>query len=1191
MALQFIYGPACCRHEQALVAHATHWLQQDESHEVFYLVPNHVKFETEVSVLKQFRQATQSLENETVASTRLQVFSFTRLAWYFLQYTGMYPTNQLSEAGLHMLLRKILLDQKEALVAFQGEIDQPGFIGKLADLFLELQDSQIDVTDLEGFQAALGQSLQEKDLSKKLADFQLLYTAYLELLNEREVGSKELITSLANYLKKQDLSHIMFIVSGFSRLTVREKELIEALLEQAGEIKISLVMDEASVDQLPVPFDMFHDVKKMYYQLYHRARYLQVPVLRDQRLTPKNPEHSLVKLDQFWRQTQGVTPSQKQSVFVDKTQENIRIWQCESLYSEINQVATEIRKLVAEKHIRYQDIEILTRNLPLYELIIPPVFNRHHIPFYLNQNLEMKHHPFVELIDSLFLIHKRYFRYRDIMRFLRTELFIPRLEDNQLAEWEKVRDDYRLAVDLTENVVLAYGYEGSDWLKEEDWVYIPYEKQGEEDDFYQTVQQVSNQVRTDLAHALSPFFTQLEQATTGQEGASLLYHFLVEIGVEQMLRLWRDQCIEQGKLDEAKVHEQTWQAFIQLLDEYVEILGETAFDLAQFEQIILSGLEGLTYSKVPTAIDQVKVSSFDLVHSTKNKVTFVIGALDGELPKKIENKTLLSDEERQQFTEVLPENKYLVKQTTVDLFKEPYIAYLAFESSEEYLYVSYPSNSEHLKDCQASPYVTRIHQQFGVPVEIVEAEPHVTFSPDRISTWRQLVSDLTSVKRQAIENNQTVDMMWLALEKKAQQESSVAPIMKQVMSSLLFKNIPETLDKDLVEKIYGQNIHGSVSKFESFHLCEYRYFMTYGLKLRERDVFDLTPAVTGDFYHEALDIFVKQVIGQGLALKNLDEAEIEQLTLNVLQEVFGQSKFAILEASNRMRYIKYQLGKTIREMGHILQQQSQRSGMLPAQTEVLFGQIMSEQGLSGLVFDLDQEHQLHIRGKIDRVDYLKETPPYLAVIDYKSSPHGLDYKNLYYGIAMQMITYLDVALLNAKKLLGETQVKPAGAFYLHIQNPLVDGYTQPEQQQIEKLKNFQYKGLLVEDDHLLEQLDVTLEPKESSLVYPYQMKKNATYSSKQYVKEEELDLLVKHNRRKFKEAGCAIYEGKVRLNPAYSQRKRIACEYCPFRSVCQFDVMLEENNYHRLENLSKEDVLDRLSVEEKGEEHDNTHTS
>ena len=66
---------------------------------------------------------------------------------------------------------------------------------------------------------------------------------------------------------------------------------------------------------------------------------------------------------------------------------------------------------------------------------------------------------------------------------------------------------------------------------------------------------------------------------------------------------------------------------------------------------------------------------------------------------------------------------------------------------------------------------------------------------------------------------------------------------------------------------------------------------------------------------------------------------------------------------------------------------------------------------------------------------------------------------------------------------------------------------------------------------------------------------------------------------KLQKAGNQIVSGEIKLNPTYKDNQRIACQYCPFRSVCKFDAMLQENNYHRLEKLSKEEVLKRMEEE------------
>lgn len=67
-----------------------------------------------------------------------------------------------------------------------------------------------------------------------------------------------------------------------------------------------------------------------------------------------------------------------------------------------------------------------------------------------------------------------------------------------------------------------------------------------------------------------------------------------------------------------------------------------------------------------------------------------------------------------------------------------------------------------------------------------------------------------------------------------------------------------------------------------------------------------------------------------------------------------------------------------------------------------------------------------------------------------------------------------------------------------------------------------------------------------------------------------------HNRENMRLAGDAITSGEIKLNPAYKDKQRIAYEFCPFRSICTFDVMLKENNYHRLEKIDKEEALRRI---------------
>ena len=129
---------------------------------------------------------------------------------------------------------------------------------------------------------------------------------------------------------------------------------------------------------------------------------------------------------------------------------------------------------------------------------------------------------------------------------------------------------------------------------------------------------------------------------------------------------WRDQAISQGKLEQARNHEQTWQALIDLLDEFVAIYGDDPFEQSLFEEVLMTGLENLTFGKIPTAIDQVNINRFDLVRPRQAKITFVPGLNETVLPRRIENKTLLTNEERQHLNQLFAgENIYAIRLSKV----------------------------------------------------------------------------------------------------------------------------------------------------------------------------------------------------------------------------------------------------------------------------------------------------------------------------------------------------------------------------------------------------------------------------------------------------------------------------------------------------------------------------------------------
>lgn len=75
LSLKFIFGPASTERRGALVDQLAQQMQADPNGQFFYIVPNHIKFSSEVDILTALKQRRHS-EDKVFAASRIQVFRF-----------------------------------------------------------------------------------------------------------------------------------------------------------------------------------------------------------------------------------------------------------------------------------------------------------------------------------------------------------------------------------------------------------------------------------------------------------------------------------------------------------------------------------------------------------------------------------------------------------------------------------------------------------------------------------------------------------------------------------------------------------------------------------------------------------------------------------------------------------------------------------------------------------------------------------------------------------------------------------------------------------------------------------------------------------------------------------------------------------------------------------------------------------
>ncbi|KRO03436.1 ATP-dependent nuclease, subunit B [Levilactobacillus paucivorans] len=1191
MSLQFVLGSAGQDHRTPMVTALAQQVTDHPQDRDYYLVPNHIKFETEVDVLAALK-ARLAPDQGLFAQSQVQVFSFTRLAWFFMKNEPVYQLPRISKAGLNMLIYQIIQSHAAELTIFRGEVDRPGFVSQLTAQLAELKVGQVTAVDL--MTAVEQMDTVNADLQAKLHDLMIIYEAFEQQMLGKYVENTDLLNQLADFLAtKVDLSQAHFYLEGFSQLSAQERRLVAVLIEHAASVTVALNLDRPYRNQKPDATNLFYQSGRLYFQLAQVAAAAQVRLEPDQLAQQPRVSADLQALDTYWQASNSLMTVPTKAT---KAPENIRIVQAANRYVEVAQVAIKIRQMVATGNYRYQDFLVVARHLDAYQTVIDPIFKSQEIPYFDDADVQMADHPFVELINALFDVDRRNYRYADVFRVLKSELLLPKNSAGQPIDLQT----YRQALALTENLVLKNGYEGQyRWTQKKDWVYTRFASVADQ---VQTTQDERitrqiNLIRHFVGNTLPPLFQRLKKAETYTDAAAILYQFLDHAGVADRLMTWRDQAIDAGDLMRAGQPEQTWSTFCQMLDECHDILGNMPFNQTTFQAILQSGFAGAKYSQIPSTLDQVSISESGLVQANNRKVTFLMGATADNMPDDQVPTTLLADNDRQDLSTQLQatdETHYLRDDAATQLAGEPYLNYLAFMSASEQLIFSYPVTSDDDNTLQISPYVARIQQHFNLKPIIAAAAPRAeqTGIGSFVGTRRTTLRHLVQASHDSQERQQPLSPAWITVYRLLKDDPTYGDLTVKLLGSLNYRNVPKALKPEIVTDLYGTHISTSISKLEEYYANPYAYFLKYGLKLQERDVFELSPASTGEFFHATMDGLIRKIHDQHLDLSKLDQQQLHELATEVMANVLDTDvnpQFAILQSSHRMTYIQQQLEKTMQKMAETLWEQSKRTQLRPRKTEVQFG---TKNERTGLSFDLGNERQVTVRGRIDRLDGLKTADKtYLGIVDYKSSEHKFSFQEAFYGQSMQMLTYLDAVKQNLSEYLEDTDVQAAelaGAVYLHLQNPILKlAEVDPADPIGALLKAEKYQGLLLNDPELLNNIDELFSKEghfgSSQLFTGIAQRKAGGFYSKSgmLVTPAELDLLLAHTETLIKRAANGILSGKTDLAPVREKsQNKTAMQYTPYKAIMQFDPLLPMNNYHDLAPLKRDQVFKLIQDEQ-----------
>ncbi len=1129
-------------------------IRQDEpGDEIILLVPDSATYKTE-------RELAMYMPEKGFATVR--VVGFGRLAYQVFQSLGKKNEGLLSEIGQKLILRLLMKRQAGELEMLGQVARQPHFGDVLQTLMTELEAFQVTAEDL----AKAEEAVESMALRKKLHEIGILLTSYETLVGESFTQADNRLTELMKVLPQSPLTNQCHVfIDGFHWFTPLQFELVHTLIGLAKETTITITMPTKPVEiqRHSKRGALFNRPWEIYAEL--QERYGSALQMRTFERNQRFQDPLLAALEQNFFQL----PIKRY-----EGTSRIQVTEGYNREREVDAVCRQILSLVEEKDLRWRDLTIMLRESETYGDILEKQLTRYEIPFFSDRRQPIVTHPLAELVNGLFEVVQRRFDHDVLFRLLKTDFF----------------PVTRQAVDELENYCLEFGLREFAWLRPE-WSYL---RRGLEEDEAELARRSRvEETRQVIMSYLQPWWDWIQKEHRGYDWCAKLYELIVAIGVPHRLQEWVNESDFEETKDKA-AHVQMYKQFISFLDEVMQVDAnlEAFLSLEEMALLVEEGLADMTYSLVPPTLDHVTVTTIERGYTRECEYVFLLGINEGVFPQRMGDEGLLKDREREALKEV---GLTLAGGALVQAFNEQFLFYLATTRARKGLYISYASSGEEGAGLEPSLVLTRLLQAgYG---EIVRKEPLLL--PEEKATeylWRPQQSlTLLAHKMSDVAKGQSIHPLWWSLYEWARTNSVYGGALYSVTRGAGAHNYMPIIGKDIVEGLLlrQHSLTGSVTRLERYQSCPFSFFAQYALRLEPRKVKKMGAPEIGTFLHENLRVLGERLLANNQQWRDISEDErariCHEVAADMKEEVFGQ--IAVGEESSRamQEALQDRLEATLVRTVERLTEWSKRSAFNTVAVEMGFGQgykgsqhqgtgESQDYGTSNPPVYIPLGGDLHIRlqGQIDRIDEWtsKTGQPYGLVIDYKSGHFGISASDVYYGLKLQLVTYL-LALENRQGL------EPAALVYTTVKNNRISAKSllslEEAKAEADADKEFKNSGYFCADPEVLRQIDEMVGPKSTPYV-PLRLKQDGTIYSqdKSKVKDKaQFGVMTNYARRVMQKAGEHIVEGHFPISP-YNKEGHIPCSYCQYKTVCRFEQTDPDTAYRYIPKLSEEEGLAKM---------------
>ncbi len=950
--------------------------------EAVLLVPEQQTVVTESRVVKEMRPSD---------NLRLEVTNFTRLADSVFRQTGGLDQPVIDEGSRCLYVWQAMRRVWDDLHAFGGAMveREDRNIGRLMRAVDEFKWSGITPSDAET--ALEKMKLEENvplDLMSRFSDAVKVYSAYQAILREKAVDRNDLSDLLADALER----HAYFkgksvFVDAFFSLTAPRERVLSAVFRQAEDVTMTFCVPKPS-DAAPAGLQFLEN------QLYfERTQALcgklgletEITWLETDYRHQNNPELGAVEAVLFVPGWAGRKLSENPA----KT-ESVHLIRCADRADEAEAAAAVIDRLLHEGDYRCREIAVVARNMKSREAILDPVLRRHGIPCFLSESSAVSTSPAVRLILAALAVRTGNWQRTDLIRLLKTGLTPADLPEHGDFLGESF-----------ESYTATWNIRGRKAYTEKDWTMNPAGYRAEWTEGGRQILAKANVTRRLIVPALEEFLSLFDRGNGSvpvRDIAEAVVAFAEKYRLAETLKRSADTFRSAGLPADADRTERSWDAVCGILDRMVDILGETTLDAELFAGLFARVAAFMDVSSIPTALDEVVLSSASDVRFDSARCVIVLGSTDGEFPGvAAEGTAFFSDRDRVALQSV--DLELTAPDLSRTAARENFMYYRCVAAATEQCYILSPSEDGVWSEGA---------RQVKAILASMDREAEVSFAdlPLADAVYHRAGAEYLLARR--TDPAERVALRALAGEKDE-------------------KDVALTGENDVIDGTEG-NLSLSQTRIESYVTCPFNYTCKYLVKAQEEARAEIGAADVGTFIHAVLEQFFEEIPAG--RFRTLGEEELQAVAERIIgryvDELGGGKR------DGRLDYLFQRLRRYVFLFLRVLTEELGQSQFIPAAMEMPIGKRKDgEAAVDPIRFTTPGGASVTLRGVADRIDlYEKGGKKYIRIVDYKTGKKKFSLAKVEKGLDLQLLIYLfSVEKNRLPGMAPSTAMVPAAAVY------------------------------------------------------------------------------------------------------------------------------------------------------------------